>query len=64
MMRHIRPEHMVKDNEVGIAYALSGLHEVAHSFGVGTNLGLRKDHSQLHGLAPLIDVFSTLDLAI
>ena len=45
IMRYIRPKHVVKDNEVGIAHAFGGLHEVAHSFGVGSNLGLRKDHA-------------------
>jgi hypothetical protein len=58
MVRHISPEHVVKGDEVGIAHALSGLHEVAHGFGVGTNLSLRKDHAQLHGLAPLVKTLS------
>src|SRR5262249_47874595 len=55
MMRHISPEHVVKDSQMFIAHTLSGLHEVAHGCGVSTNLGLRKDYAQLHGLAPLVN---------
>src|SRR5262249_16540187 len=67
VMRGVHSQDMVKDNHVFVAYALSGLHKIAHRLGISAYFGLWENHAKLHRCAPLIvpepcgpEVFTTL----
>src|SRR5262245_17362073 len=54
VMRGVHSQDMIKDYHVFIAYALSGLHEIAYRLGISPYFGLWENDAQLHRFAPLV----------
>src|SRR5712691_12086839 len=54
IMRGVRAQDMVKDDEVVVAYLLRSLCEVTHGFGISAYLRLWENNPELHCLAPSI----------